>query len=263
MTLRQALMQMRSKAFPARNLFLAVDTSWRKTSTPFVTFLFKKDLAAKVNSMLPALPLVLQAKFGAEIWNWFKDDARENTAGYWWDPKRGVRAQGDDEQDSWGDSLDSDNEETGYWSSTSTASGLSRASTRSRIEIEPFSIDPTSGKNEYDLTGKDGDDKSIGDYSTITTKGKIPSPESPPKLKSAMRTGSVETSTTSLVSTLSPADSTSAHDAILQRMRDDPAYATAMMAQFSATKPASGLSPPGTPNDTTMTSPPRAEGKGE
>ncbi len=268
MTLREALMQMRSKAFPARNLFLAVDTSW---NTKFVSFLFKKDLAGEVNEMLPALPLVLQAKLGSEVWNWFNDEAQKNTAGYWWDPKRGVRAQGDDELDSWGDSMESDDgiEESGYWSSSTAASGLSRTSTKSKLEIEPFNLDQTSGKNEYDEA--DGDDKSIGDYSTVTTKGKIPPPESmdvdgnTPKLKSALRSSnSIDTSTTSPVSTLSPADSASAQDAILQRMREDPVYATAMMAQFSFSPPAEpvaspGLSKPGTP-DTTSKSPPRVEG---
>jgi hypothetical protein len=269
-TLRQALMQMRSKAFPSRNLFLAVDTSW---NTKFVSFLFKKDLAGEVNAMLPALPLVLQAKLGSEVWNWFNDDAQKNTAGYWWDPKRGVRAQGDDELDSWGDSMDSEdgNDDTGYWSSASTASGLSRASTKSKMEFEPFNLEKTSGKNEYDET--DGDDKSIGDYSTVTTKGKMPSPDSttdssPSKLKSALRsTSSIDTSTTSPVSTLSPADSLLAQDTVLQRMREDPVYAKAMMAQFSFSPPAepataSGLSEPGTPMNTSK-SPPRVEGDGE
>jgi hypothetical protein len=74
MTLRQALMQMRSKAFPGRNLFLAVDTSW---NTKLVSFLFKKDLAGEVNVTLPALPLVLQAKLGAKVWNWFNEDAQK------------------------------------------------------------------------------------------------------------------------------------------------------------------------------------------
>mgnify|MGYP000662507752 CR=1 FL=1 len=270
MTLRQALMQMRSKAFPARNLFLAIDTSW---NSKFVSFLFKKDLAGEVNAILPALPLVLQAKLGAEVWNWFNDDAQQNTAGYWWDPKRGVRAQGDDDLDSWGDSMESDdgNEETGYWSSTSTASGLSRASTstKNKVEIEPFKLDQTSGRNEYDETN--GDDKSIGDFSTVTKKGtSLPSEpmdldDSPPKLKSALRgNSSISTSTTSPVSTLSPADSASAQDAIIKRMREDPAYARSMLEQFSSapsadeTNVASGLSKPGALAP--PTSPPRNEG---
>jgi hypothetical protein len=163
-----------------------------------------------------------------------------------------------------------EHEESGYWSSSTAASGLSRASTRSKVELEPFNLEKTSGKNEYDET--DGDDKSIGDFSTVTTKGnKTPSPESmdidgsPPKLKSALRcTSSVDTSITSPVSTLSPADSASAQDVIIQRMREDPAYAKAMMAQFSPPKPAEsatapGLSKPDTPA-TEPKSPPRVEG---
>jgi predicted component of type VI protein secretion system len=88
---------------------------------------------------------------------------------------------------------------------------------------------------------------------------------SPPKLKSALRgSSSVDTSTTSPVSTLSPADSASAQDVILKRMREDPAYAKAMMARFSFSPPAepaaaSGLSKPVT-SDTEPKSPPRAEG---
>ncbi len=139
------------------------------------------------------------------------------------------------------------------------------------MEFEPFNLEKTSGKNEYDET--DGDDKSIGDYSTVTTKGKMPSPDSttdssPSKLKSALRsTSSIDTSTTSPVSTLSPADSLSAQDAVLQRMREDPVYAKSIMAQFSFSPPAepataSGLSEPGTPMNTSK-SPPRVEGDGE
>lgn len=258
-TLRQALMQMRSKAFPSRNLFLAVDTSWNGS---FVSFLFKKDLEGEVNAMLPALPLVLQAKLGPNVWNWFTEEAQTNTAGYWWDPKRGIRTQGDDELDSWGDSLDSEGEDGGYWSSTSTASGLSRASGKSGIEIEPFTIDESSGKNEYEYGG---DDTSVGAYSTVT-KGNSP-PLSPitddiTPLKSALRGSSISTSATSQVSTLSPADSESAQNAVLTRMREDPAYAKALMTQFSTANPSAIPGPfsPGTAPVTDPTNPPHSEG---
>jgi hypothetical protein len=122
-TLRHALIQMRSKRSPDRNLFVAVDTSWKGS---FVSFLFKKDLEAEVNGILPALPLVLQHKMGAGVWNWFNEEAHTNTAGYWWCPKKGVKAVEDDDDDSWGDILESD-DDAGYWSSTSVASSVSRA----------------------------------------------------------------------------------------------------------------------------------------
>ena len=89
---------------------------------------------------------------GANVWNWFNEEARTNTAGYWWCPKKGVKAVGDDDEDSWGDSLESD-DDAGYWSSTSGASGVSRASSATdRIFLEPFDIKAGAGKNKYDLT---------------------------------------------------------------------------------------------------------------
>jgi hypothetical protein len=179
-TLRQALMQMRSKRSPDRNLFVAVDTSWNGS---FVSFLFKKDLEAEVNGTLPALPLVLQHKMGAQVWNWFNEEARTNTAGH---------------------SLESD-DDAGYWSSTSGASGVSRASSATdRNFLEPFDITAGAGKNEYD----EGDNQSIGAWSTVT-KGNDATRPGPEKVSGAPAnsTASVDTSTTSPMSTLSPGDS--------------------------------------------------------
>jgi hypothetical protein len=120
--------------------------------------LFKKDLEAGVNGILPALPLVLQHKMGANVWNWFNEEARTNMAGYWWCPKKGVKAVGDDDDNSWGDSLESD-DDARFWSSTSVASGISRASSATdRIFLEPFDISAGAGKNKYN----DGDDQSVG-----------------------------------------------------------------------------------------------------
>ncbi len=258
-TLRQALMQMRSKRSPDRNLFVAVDTSWNGS---FVSFLFKKDLEAEVNGILPALPLVLQHKMGANVWNWFNEEARTNTAGYWWCPKKGVKAVGDDDEDSWGDSLESD-DDAGYWSSTSGASGVSRASSATdRIFLEPFDIKAGAGKNEYD----EGDDQSVGAWSTVT-KGNDATSPGPEKVSGAPAnsTASVDTSTTSPMSTLSPgdsADSAIAQEALLMRMRSDPIYAEELMRQFMASLPPQDTTPP-TPKSTTPVFPPHHLAFGE
>jgi hypothetical protein len=120
--------------------------------------LFKKDLEAEVNGILPALPLVLQHKISAQVWNWFNEEAHTNTAGYWWCPKKGVKAVGDDDDKSWGESLESD-DDAGYWSSTSGASGVSCASSEIDCNyLEPFDITAGAGKNEY----YEGDDQSVG-----------------------------------------------------------------------------------------------------
>jgi hypothetical protein len=165
-TLRQASMQMRSKQSPDRNLFVAIETSWNGT---FVSFLFKMDLEAEVNGILPSLPLVLQHKMGVQVWNWFNEEARTNTAGYWWCPKKGVNAVGDDDDNSWGDSLESDGD-AGYWSSTSGASGVSHASSATdRNYLEPFDIMAGAGKNEYD----EGDNQSVGACSTVSIDDEV------------------------------------------------------------------------------------------
>ncbi len=258
-TLRQALMQMRSKRSPDRNLFVAVDTSWNGS---FVSFLFKKDLEAEVNGILPALPLVLQHKMGANVWNWFNEEARTNTAGYWWCPRKGVKAVGDDEEDSWGDSLESD-DDTGYWSSTSGASGASHASSATEcIFLEPFDITAGAGKNEYD----EGDDQSVGAWSTVT-KGNDATSPGPEKVSGAPAnfTTSVDTSTTSPMSTLSPgdsADSARAQEALLMRMRSDPTYAEQLMRQFMASPPPQDNLPP-TPKNTMPVFPPHHLAFGE
>jgi hypothetical protein len=240
-TLRQALMQMRSKRSPDRNLFVAVDTSWNGT---FVSFLFKKDLEAEVNGILPALPLVLQHKIGAQVWNWFNEEAHTNTAGYWWCPKKGVKAVGDDDDNSWGESLECD-DDAGYWSSTSGASGVSRASSETNCNyLEPFDITAGAGKNEY----YEGDDQSVGAWSTVT-KGNDATSPGPAKASGAPAnsTASVDTSTTSPMSTLSPedsADSAIAQEALLTRMRSDPLYAEELMRQFMASLPSSDTPSP-------------------
>jgi hypothetical protein len=228
-TLRQALMQMRSKRSPDCNLFVAVDTSWNGT---FVSFLFKKDLEAEVNGILPALPLVLQHKMGVNVWNWFNEEARTNTAGYWWCPKKGVKAVGDDDDDSWGDSLESD-DNAGYRSSTSGASSVSCASNATdRNYLEPFDITAGAGKNEYD----EGNNQSVGAWRTIT-KGNDATRPGPAKAfgAPANSTALVDTSTTSPMRTLSPgdsADSAIAQEALLTRMRSDPLYAEELMTSL-------------------------------
>ena len=259
-TLRQALMQMRSKRSPDRNLFVAVDTSWNGS---FVSFLFKKDLESEVNGILPALPLVLQHKMGANVWNWFNEEARTNTNGYWWCPRKGVRAVGDDDEDSWGDSLESD-DDAGYWSSTSGASGVSRASSATNgVFVEPFDITAGAGKNEYD----EGDDQSVGAWSTVTKGNDGMGPGTAKATgHSANSTASIDTSTTSPMSTLSPggsADSEYAQEALLSRMRSDPIYAQELMRQFTASFPQASFPPSFLPPNSRPIFPPHNPAFGE
>jgi hypothetical protein len=166
---------------------------------------------------------------------------------------------GDDDDDNWGDSFGSD-DDAGYWSSTSSASGVSRASRGTdRTFLEPFDIMAGAGKNEYD----EGDDQSIGAWSTVT-KGNDATSPGPAKASGAPAhsKASVDTSTTSPMSTLSPeesADSDVAQEALLTRMLSDPIYAEELMRQFMASQ---NTTPP-TTQTTTPVFPPHHLAFGE
>ncbi len=250
LTLRQALMQMRSKRHPSRNLFLAIDiTPWDDKK---VGFLFKKELAAEAKAMLSSLPLVLQFKLGNSVWDWFTAKTFENLEGNSWCPRTGVQTEGDDESLGWGDSLgNSDIEDENYWSDTS---GLSRASrgTRSSMRsgggtiLEPFNITEESGENEYDA---DGDGQSVGEW-TSATRGTDPRPS--------------EDESELIADTASLAVSTSAEAALLDRIRADPNFAKTILLQLAADQPqAASPSPPAQlPSSLPSKPPPPNSGEG-
>jgi hypothetical protein len=132
---------------------------------------------------------------------------------------------------------------------------VSRASSATDCNyLEPFDITAGAGKNEYD----EGDDQSVGAWSTVT-KGNDATSPGPAKASEAPvnSTASVVTSTTSLMSTLSPgdsADSAIAEEALLTHMRSDPLYAEELMRQFMASSPSSDTTPP-TPKNAPLFSP--------
>ena len=162
-TLRQALMGIRSTSQPDRNLFLAVDTFMQGET---VVFLFKKDLAHEANTLIPALPLLLEVTLDStRVWNWFHEEAKMMTEGFYWDPRRGILEIDGDDEDSWGGSLESSDDEF------SLSSGVSRESTA----LEPFQITNAPGKNEfYDESSTLGDE-----WSQVTKRVAEPAPAPP------------------------------------------------------------------------------------
>jgi hypothetical protein len=82
-TLGQILMSMRSANDPATQLFMAVDK--RMWGTYAVMFTVHKDRKAEANSLIPLLNLVMEATFGARIWEWFTDTAKDASQGYMYD----------------------------------------------------------------------------------------------------------------------------------------------------------------------------------
>ncbi len=83
---------------------------------------------------IPALPVILEAKLGMKIWNWFSEEAKELSAGYYWDAVNGLKSTEDDRMTTllgdWGAEWGSDDDDD----ERSMASSVSC--------IEPFKIVP-------------------------------------------------------------------------------------------------------------------------
>ena len=86
-TLRQAIMSIRSAREPDFNLFTAVDDMNYSNN---VTFAFRKTLESEALAAIPGLPLILEGHYGPKIWTWFAQSARDETEGYEWDPEQGL-----------------------------------------------------------------------------------------------------------------------------------------------------------------------------
>ena len=71
-TLRQAIMSIRSTIKPEYNLFTAVDDM---TYSNKVVFAFRKTFEAEAAAAIPGLPLILQGYYGLKVWTWFTEDA--------------------------------------------------------------------------------------------------------------------------------------------------------------------------------------------
>ena len=107
-TLCQILMSMRSANDPDTQLFMAVDE--RPFGTYAVAFTVHKDRMAEATSLVPLLNVVLEAKFGARIWNWFTDTAKDASQGYVYDQVTGC-LKNVDENDSDVSSIGSDDDD--------------------------------------------------------------------------------------------------------------------------------------------------------
>jgi hypothetical protein len=66
-------------------LFIAIDEKLIDGSY-VVVFTVHTDRYAEASSLIPLLCIVMEAKYGPQIWDWFTDDAKPITAKYKWDP---------------------------------------------------------------------------------------------------------------------------------------------------------------------------------
>jgi hypothetical protein len=83
-SLCQVLMSIKSQDFPDLGQFISID---EKISDGAWTVIFTvhKDRHNEANALVPLLCIVLQAKYGPLIWEWFTDEAKEILTKYKWD----------------------------------------------------------------------------------------------------------------------------------------------------------------------------------
>ena len=86
-TLRQAIMSIRSTTEPDYNLFTAVDDM---SYSNRVVFAFRKSFEAEAAAAIPGLPLILEGYYGHKVWTWFSEEAKQETEAFEWDPQQGL-----------------------------------------------------------------------------------------------------------------------------------------------------------------------------
>ena len=212
-------MGLRSNQDQDKNMFLNVDVHMY-TST--VTFLFHEDMNQEAMTAIPALPVILEAKFGSRIWDWFSEEAKEHATGYYWDPKTGLKSEEDERMaeilGDWGAEWGSDDDNR----STSTASTAGG-------RVEPFKIvTGENGKNQYYDNGS-----LVGTFRTAAGKAK---PQ--------------EFADEATMSQESPASTLTTTDAwetdFKQKMQGDPVFKAYILKQYLENNSAGSPKPPDT-----------------
>ena len=217
-TLRQAIMSIRSTTEPEYNLFTAVDDM---TYSNKVVFAFRKSFEAEAAAAIPGLPLILQGYYGLKVWTWFSEEAKDETEAYEWDPNLGLIEKqtaidiGDDyiALAGWEDLDDDDQPDT---SSTPTTT------------VHGFSLTSELGKNQYHDDG------------TIKTKQLVPESDSSTQASTTTNNTS-PANLQSLLAILDDPDMAAQVRAILDQQKPNPVDTPEEPATISPTKPTDAM----------------------
>jgi basic membrane lipoprotein Med (substrate-binding protein (PBP1-ABC) superfamily) len=93
-TLHQAVMDICSQE-NGSPLFITVN---KETWSLRITFLFPEDQMEEAVTLVPALPIIMVAKYGPHAWSWFNEDGKSEMAGWLYDQKIGVICLEEDKQ---------------------------------------------------------------------------------------------------------------------------------------------------------------------
>jgi hypothetical protein len=152
-TLCQILMSMRSATDPGTQLFMAVDE--RTYGSYAVAFTVHKDRMAEATLLIPLLNIVMEAKFGAGIWEWFTDTAKDASQGYVYDAIAG-RLKNMDEEDNDELSIESDAENAFVMEFSESLNISSEKNTEKGDAFDldlSFMLEDKNPKNQYGNSG--------------------------------------------------------------------------------------------------------------
>jgi hypothetical protein len=107
-SLCQTLMSIKSFADPEMGLFISID----ETADGLVKFTVHKTRYEEANALVPLLCIILEARFGPCIWEWFTDDAKRVLTKYKWDSESGMAILIEPDDDDEAMDIESDDEHT-------------------------------------------------------------------------------------------------------------------------------------------------------
>ena len=91
-TLRQALMGIKTSAEQQKSLFISADTDpWDR-----IMFTFHKRHEEEALSIIPVLPVYIAHQYGPRSWSWFNANAKEELTDYYYHPESGEIRCSDD-----------------------------------------------------------------------------------------------------------------------------------------------------------------------
>jgi len=152
-TLCQILMSMRSAHDPYTQLFMAVNK--RTYGSYAVAFTVQKDCMVEATSLIPLLNIVMEAKFGARIWEWFTNMAKDASQGYEYNAETGRLKNMDEEYDD--ESSIESKEDNGFVLELSERLHLSSEKSTDKgnaFDLDlSFMVDNENPKNQYGDSG--------------------------------------------------------------------------------------------------------------
>jgi hypothetical protein len=80
-TLRQVIMAIRTGEDVEKALFISVEDAGGTSAV----FTFHKNNSDEARQLVTSLPIMLERQYGARIWTWFTEDAKAETAGWYYD----------------------------------------------------------------------------------------------------------------------------------------------------------------------------------